>query len=232
MLTTETVALHGEKRLRPPPTRSLVCAEEIRKRILDGRYPGGMRLQQEALAEELGVSRIPVREALVLLESEGLLKIFPHRGAVVLEVSADEVAESFEMRSLIEPRLLEKSAPHLTSDDFSVLRNILEEYSENLRSLNIARWGELNIALHTVLYKHANSPRMEATVQQLLIGSDRFTRMHLVYAEARVRAEQEHQMIVDLCQIGHFSTAADLLRKHIQNAGVQLVASILKPATE
>jgi DNA-binding GntR family transcriptional regulator len=215
-----------------PPTRSFACADEIRKRILDGRYPGGMQLRQESLAEDFGVSRIPVREALVLLEGEGLLKIHPHRGAIVVEVAAADVAESFELRALIEPRLLEKSAPHLTPADYSMLRQMLDEYREQLSRLNVVRWGELNTQLHELLNSHANSPRMEAVAHQLLLGSDRFTKMHLVDDGSRSRAEKEHEMIVDLCETGQFSRACEVMRKHIVDAGNDLIRHLtgLKPA--
>jgi DNA-binding GntR family transcriptional regulator len=218
--------------IKLPPTRSFACADEIRKRILDGRYPGRMQLRQESLAEEFGVSRIPVREALVLLETEGLLKIHPHRGAIVVEVVAADVAESYELRALIEPRLLEKSAPHLTPADYSTLRQMLDEYREQLHGLNMSRWGELNIQLHMLLYSHANSPRMEAVAHQLLSGSDRFTKMHLLDEDSRSRAEKEHEMIVDLCETGHLASACDVLRKHIVDAGSDLVRHLtgLKPA--
>ena len=76
-------------------TMALAAADELRRRVLDGVYPGGHPLRQDALAAELGISRIPLREALVQLESEGLVKILPHRGAVVAEASADEIAELF-----------------------------------------------------------------------------------------------------------------------------------------
>jgi DNA-binding GntR family transcriptional regulator len=218
--------------IKLPPTRSFACADEIRKRILDGRYPGGMQLRQEFLAEEFGVSRIPVREALVLLETEGLLKIHPHRGAIVVEVAAADVAESFELRALIEPRLLEKSAPHLTAADYALLRQMLDEYREQLHKLNMVRWGELNIHLHMLLHSYANSPKMEAVAHQLLLGSDRFTKMHLLDDSSRSRAEKEHEMIVDLCETGHFASACEVMRKHIVDAGNDLVRHLtsLKPA--
>lgn len=210
------------KGVNPPPTRAIACAEEIRRRILGGDYAGGMQLRQDALAEEFGVSRIPVREALVQLEAEGLVRIQPHKGAVVAELSPDEVMELFEFRSLIEPRLLERSASALTPADFERLDGILEEYGEELRSLHIDRWGTLNTQLHTLLYSHAEVPRIEATAQQLLQSSDRFTRMQIFYTDGRQRAEDEHEAIVRLCRKGDVAGAVETLRMHILHAGEDL----------
>ena len=206
-----------------PPTRAVAAANELRRRILEGQYPGGTPLRQAILAEELGISRIPFREALIQLESEGLVQTVAHKGAVVVEISADDVDELFEFRTLIEPRLLMKSAPHLTAGDFERLKAILQEYSAELRSSHVNRWGELNTELHTVLYRHANSPKLAAAADQLLRSTDRFTRMHIFYTDGRERAEQEHESIVRYCEAGNIKAACDALRLHIENAGEALV---------
>ena len=212
----------------PPPTRALACADAIRRRILEGHYAGGMQLRQDALAEEFGVSRIPIREALVQLEAEGLVKIQPHKGAVVSDLSLDDILELFEFRALIEPRLLERSAAKLTEQEFRQLEAILEAYSEDLQSLQIDRWGTLNTQLHTLLYSHAEAPRIEATAQQLLQSSDRFTRMQIFYTDGRQRAEREHSRIVQLCRDGNVSGAVETLRFHILKAGDDLSQHLAK----
>jgi len=86
-------------------------AESLRERILDGEFKAGFPLRQDALASEFGVSRIPIREALMQLEAEGLIKIHPHRGAIVSELSTEEVQELFALRALLEPRLLRIPLP-------------------------------------------------------------------------------------------------------------------------
>lgn len=211
------------KRMILPPTRATAAAVELRRRILEGEYPGGMQLRQAILAAELGISRIPFREALIQLEAEGLVQLEAHKGAIVAEVSANDVEELFEFRALIEPRLLEKSGPRLTASDYEQLCTILQEYSDELRDSNVGRWGELNTELHSVLYRHANSPKMVAAADQLLKSTDRFTRMQLYYTGGRERAEREHEEIVRQCQVGNFKVAARVLRKHILNAGATLV---------
>lgn len=211
------------KRMIVPPTRATAAADELRRRILEGDYPAGMPLRQAILAEELGISRIPFREALILLEAEGLVQLEAHKGAVVAGFSPEEVEELFEFRALLEPALLEKSAPLLTEADYAELDAILREYSDELRTHNPGRWGALNTELHSLLYHRAGSPRMLATADQLLKSTDRFARMQLYYTDGRARAEKEHLEIVSECRAGNVKKAAKLLRQHILTAGAALV---------
>jgi DNA-binding GntR family transcriptional regulator len=207
-------------------TLAAAAADELRRRILGGEYPGDSQLRQEALSRELGISRIPLREALVQLESEGLVKIVPHRGAVVAELSVDEIEELFGLRALLEPHLLRASTPHLTAADYRALEEILSEYGEELRSRHVARWGELNTALHGLLYRRAALPRTAAIVSSLLRHAERYTRMQLAFTEALERAETEHRRIVDLCRAQRVDDAAAVLAEHIRNACTTLVAYI------
>src|SRR5687768_12544890 len=94
-------------------TLSAAILDQLRKAILDGTYPAGAQLRQDALAETFGVSRIPIREALFQLDAEGLVRIVPQKGAVVSELSVDEIDDVFALRRLLEPRLLAASIPLL-----------------------------------------------------------------------------------------------------------------------
>lgn len=205
------------------------CAE-LRRRILEGDYPEGSQLRQDALSNELGISRIPIREALVQLESEGLVKIVPHRGAVVAELSFDEVEEIFALRALLEPRLLRASAPKLTEEDFDKLDAILSEYGAELEAHNVMRWGELNTALHSLLYAHAEQPRTASIVAALLRNGERYTRMQLSLTEGLARAEREHEQLVTLCRSGEVEQACVLLERHVTNAGQSLVCFLKERA--
>ena len=213
---------------RPAPvyaTRAEVAANELRRRILSGEFEDGHQLRQDALANELGISRIPLREALVQLESEGLVKILPHKGAVVSELSAADITELFELRALLEPVLLRKSVPKLTPHDFVQLDAILTEYSAVLHASQLGRWGALNTELHQLLLSRADQPKTAAIVASLLQQTDRYTRLQLSLSEsAREMAEAEHLQLATLCRAGDTKAAAALLKRHIDNAGAELTA--------
>jgi len=203
-------------------TIAAAVAEDLRRRILDGDLKAGIPLRQDALAGEFGVSRIPVREALMQLEAEGLVKIHPHRGAIVSELSTEEVQELFALRALLEPRLLKASAPHLTAADYAELNGILQEYSAELRANHIRRWGELNTTFHTLLYRHAGQPRTLAIAAGLLQECDRHTRLQLSLTDGMKRAETEHAELLRLCEAGRIAAACALLKSHIEDVGRSL----------
>ncbi|MFC5430172.1 GntR family transcriptional regulator [Paraburkholderia sp.] len=199
------------------------AADELRRRIMSGEYPEGFQLKQDALAVEMGISRIPIREALVQLEGEGLVKSVPHKGAVVSELSISEIAELFELRGLLEPRLLKKSVPKLTPADFDEMDGIIAEYRRELHAQHQARWGELNTRLHAILMSKADQPRTLAIVNSLLQQTDRYTRLQLsLSAQSTRRAEEEHDELVRLCKTGDIRGAAALLKRHIDNACEEL----------
>ncbi|WP_262270831.1 GntR family transcriptional regulator [Microvirga yunnanensis] len=203
-------------------TIAAAVAQSLRDRILDGAFKAGFPLRQDALANEFGVSRIPVREALMQLEAEGLVKIHPHRGAIVSELSTEEVEELFELRALLEPRLLKASVARLTQDDYETLKQILQEYSAELRAKHIRRWGELNTEFHRLLYRHAEQPRTLAIVVNLLQECDRHTRLQLSLTDGMKRAEAEHAELLRLCETGQITAACELLRTHIEDVGKSL----------
>jgi DNA-binding GntR family transcriptional regulator len=208
-------------------TMALAAADELRQRILSGEYAEGFQLKQDALAEDFGMSRIPIREALVQLESEGFVRILPHRGAMVSALSAAEIGEVFELRALLEPRLLRLSAPRLTADDYTALDAINAEYRAEILAMNPARWGELNTRLHLRLMARADQPRTLAIVTSLLQNADRYTRLQLSLTRGgRSRARDEHTKLVRLCKSGDVDAACKLLTAHIRHAETMLLEFI------
>jgi DNA-binding GntR family transcriptional regulator len=196
-------------------TLSAAIAEQLRHDILSGVHPAGAQLRQDMLAAIFGVSRIPVREALFQLEAEGLVQIEPHKGAVVAGLSADEVDDVFELRLLLEPRLLRSSGPRLTPEDFLALDAIQTRFIDAVSAADTAQWGQLNAGLHMALYARATQPRTLAIVSGLLQTSDRYTRLQLSRTSAWARAEREHAELIRLCRTGAITKASDLLTTHI-----------------
>src|SRR5438093_1254358 len=122
--------------LTPIPRQSLTSAvvNVLREKILRGQIKAGEQLRQHAIAAELHVSRIPVREALRQLEAEGLVTIIDHRGAVVSGLSPEEILEMFEIRMVLESYLLRLSIPRLTDEDLKRSEQTLREYEQSLRT--------------------------------------------------------------------------------------------------
>ncbi|WP_197327948.1 GntR family transcriptional regulator [Ralstonia syzygii] len=154
-------------------TRGEAATEELRRRILSGEWPEGFQLKQDLLAEEFGLSRIPIRVALVQLEAEGLVMIVAHKGAIVSALSPDDIGELFSLRAVLEPHLLKRSIPRLEPADFARLDKILAEFAAELQTLTSRRWGESNAELHGILLSRADRPRALEIVGTLLQQTDR-----------------------------------------------------------
>ena len=197
-------------------TVTAAATEAIRQRILDGSYATGTKLHQDMIAAELGISRIPVREALFQLDAEGLVRIEPQRGATVAPLSRERMIETLELRAMLEPYLLQNSAPHLTPDDFRGLAGLLQDYDASIAAKQMNRWGELNTRFHLGLYARASRPRALAIVTTLLRESDRYTRVQLASRiDYQRRAQAEHAKLLRLCRKGAIEEAATLMRAHI-----------------
>lgn len=207
-------------------TLSAMIADQLRQSILDGTHPAGVQLRQDALGEAYGVSRIPVREALFQLEAEGLVKIVPQKGAVVSELSLDEINDVFDLRVILEPRMLAQSAPHFGAADFAALDNIQSRFEKAIAAGNISEWGQLNAEFHMAMYVHARQPRTQMIVTALLQTSDRYTRVQLSTTAAMGVAEREHAQLIALCRAGEVDEACRFLERHITSVKADLLRVI------
>jgi len=224
-MTTSEYTERPHKGLEHKTIASAV-ASELRRRIVSGHFAGGFQLRQDMLARELGVSRVPVREALVLLEGEGLVVIHPHRGAVVSAPSLDEIREVFELRELLEPRLLLDGAPNLTAEDYRQLHETAAAYISSHRAGDAAACAELNTAFHMGLYRHTRQQKTLNIVAGLLRDSERHTRLQLNFDEGEASAIADDARILELCSQHQYEEASEVMRLHVSRAAETLAKSI------
>jgi len=197
-------------------TRTQLVVETLREKILSGEIKAGQPLRQAALAEELNVSRIPVREALLQLEAEGLVTFEPHKGATATELNASQVDELFELRAMLEGDLLASSIPNLSSEKLAEATDILAKLNKALGKENAANtWSELNSSYHNCLYSGANRPQTQDLVNTLNKNADRYIRMHLLWAGGISKAESEHNELLDLCKARNVEKSVAVLKQHI-----------------
>ncbi|AHY45601.1 Transcriptional regulators [Rubrobacter radiotolerans] len=216
----EDVVENASRRYRT--TQSMVVGG-LRDAILSGVLVGGQPLRQDEIAEQFGVSRMPVREALRQLEGEGMVSFYPHRGAVVSELSQEEVLEIIEIRVALETMALRKAFPLLGEEELrlaeDVLRSIDEE--ENL----VSRWGELNWRFHATLFSPADRPRLLSIVKAQHTAFERYIRVHLVLSDYE-NPQREHYELLDTCRRKDLDGALQLLSTHIQNTGKTLLSHL------
>lgn len=196
--------------------------EALRERILHGEYAEGQPLRQDALAADLGVSRIPVREALRQLEAEGLVAFNPHCGAVVSSLSLEAIDELFALRAMLESTVLREAVPQLTVEDLDRADTILDAYEAAFERRDVAQWGLLNWQFHSTLLSGANRPLTLGVLNTLHNQSDRYMRMQLTLTHGENRAIGEHRAIAAAARRGDANGAAALLGDHILAAGRSL----------
>ena len=206
--------------IRQYKTTPTLIAEALRKGILRGVIKAGQTLRQEELAATFGVSRIPVREAFRQLEAEGLITIYPHRGAVVTELSALEAQELYEIRLALETEALKKAIPNFKPADLKKAQTIIEATDGET---DIARWGELNWEFHAALYIPANRPRLLSMLNNLHLSVDRYMRLELAAMDYLPRSQHEHRELLQAASQRETERAVNLLAQHIEAAGKLLV---------
>lgn len=214
-------------------TTTDALADDLRRRIVQHELADGTPLRQDELARRYGVSRIPVREALLRLEGEGLVRSRQHRGYTVASLSLDEIAELFDLRALIEVDLLDHALPGLDGRALDQARAVLATFDQALEAgCEEKRWGELNWQLHAALYGPAGRPRSLALARQLHRQADRYLRLQLNLSLQTIeRARREHHHLVALCAERQSQAALALLHRHIIAARDDLLRFLAERAT-
>lgn len=200
--------------------------ERIRENILSGVYPVNTLLRQETLAEEFGVSRMPVRETLRNLETEGLVVLQAGRGALVPELSIDEVNEIFHLRLLLEVETLKAAIPNATESSLKNSEALAIQLDAAYDSNDIGAWGELNARFHMSLYAPSAMKATLAIIQRLNYQIDRYVRLQLVLDQDMRKASNEHKDLCQLCRSGDVERAASLLSLHIDITRNRLVTAL------
>lgn len=200
-------------------TVSVMTANSLRERILRGDFKEGQPLLQDALAAEYGVSRIPLREALRQLESEGLVTSIPHRGCVVTVLSLDEVVELCEIRALLECDVLAHAIPKMTPDHLDRAQKVLDK-CERLLADDADEYdcGALNWEFHSILFEASNRKRSLMLISSLNNSPDRLARMKVAAAMGLEKAHREHCEILEFCRQKKVKKAVESLRANILQA--------------
>jgi DNA-binding GntR family transcriptional regulator len=208
--------LDGAAVVRERRTTQELVFEFLRDAILTGRLRGGAHLVQDKIAAELNVSRVPVREALLQLESEGLVRMEAHRGASVVWLSPEEVEEIFEIRVVLVTAAIRRVVPRLTDDQVSRLQKIADRQQ---RESNMPARARLNHAFYATLFESLDRPRLQALM-------DKFEREVERYLMPLDRPHLGHRELVEACRRHDADQAADLVRHHLERVSERATARL------
>ncbi|MGW7103071.1 GntR family transcriptional regulator [Streptomyces sp. NPDC054838] len=189
--------------------------QHVKQGVLGRRYEGGALLTEGEVAEAVGVSRTPVREALLRLETEGLLKLYPKKGALVLPVSAQEIADVIETRLLVEEFTVRKAVPAPPAL-LERLAALIDEQRRHAAEGDLVALMAADRAFHAEIVRHAGNQILSRLYDQL---RDRQLRMGVALLHAhpdRVeRTLAEHTEILDALRAGEPEPAATAVRAHV-----------------
>jgi DNA-binding GntR family transcriptional regulator len=202
-------------------TTAKVVAERLRDEIQVGALSAGTRLRQNDVARRFGVSTTPVREAFAQLQAEGLVRIDPHRGAVVFHPTVEDLIEFYEIREVLESLAVVQAMPHLDAVRIKDLNALIEKMR---KTDDARRWMKLNDEFHLRLYEPANRPRLSALIENLRDASTPYIHMFVAGRPPAARANDEHQQILDASIRGDRKAAQAAIREHLRSASHDLVA--------
>ncbi len=197
-------------------------ANILARRILAGELPPGTRIKQDELAEELRTSRIPVRDALRILETRGLVTMRANAGARVTALNPRDLELSYEIRERIEPLLLAESMPNLTAPDIAEMRALLARLDA---SRDVEESVRLGRDFHWVSYRGHSTPLLAQMVERLWDTTQIYRHAYLQLSiEAGVETHRlDHVLLLDAIERGEVETAQSALITHIRRARQGLV---------
>jgi DNA-binding GntR family transcriptional regulator len=203
------------------PVASSRIATELADRILSGRLEPGARIKQDEIAAEFSASRIPVREALRILESRGLLVLKSNSGAWVSQMSLHDLSMSYRIRERIEPLLLLDSLPRLVDADLDEMREVQAEIEA---TTDVDRFLVLDRRFHWASYRGHRSPALAAMVERLWDTTQSYRR-EFTRLTANKRAwviSSEHMLLIEAVASRNPETAESILETHIRRTRLEL----------
>ncbi len=207
------------------PLRELVL-EAIRTAIINGTLQPRERLMEIQMAEELGVSRTPVREALRKLELEGFIVMVPHKGAYVADLSLKDIADVFEIRIALEGLAASLAAERITDEELEDMERLIVGKQEAITSGDIDKLVEVDTNFHEMLYRASRNARLAAIISNLREQIHWFRLASLSFPGRNKESLQEHKQLVEAIQGRDTKLARQLAQEHIENAENALIESL------
>ncbi|WP_433464512.1 GntR family transcriptional regulator [Spirillospora sp. CA-128828] len=213
-----------------PPTAQQFVLDELRRAITTGRIRPGDPIRQDVLARELGVSRVPLREALKTLQGEGLVSYRAHRGYAVEELSLDDLREVYRIREILEEEAVRRAAARLTADDLKALERAEDEVERAAGAGDVLLMAAANRAFHMALYELAGMPRLVRLIRTLWDSTDAYRSIYYGEPVNRDRVIDEHRAALEALREGAVDEAVRILSTHRAHAVAALESLIATSA--
>jgi DNA-binding GntR family transcriptional regulator len=201
-------------------TKQQAIYQHLKDRILEGKLPPGQRLIIDDIADELGLSIIPVREALQLLQAERLVDIRPHAGATVTAVTIESIAEVFTILEGMEAMAARRVAKQMPAELKVTLEKLITQMDAAEEKDDVERWSALNMEFHLALSEATGMPWLREITERALGNWDRIRR-HFFREGCEHRfaeAQREHHALLHALRKGDADQAEKVVRQHNQRA--------------
>ncbi|KAB2380357.1 GntR family transcriptional regulator [Actinomadura montaniterrae] len=215
---------------RRPPTAQQFVLDELRRAITSGRLRPGAPIRQDVVAEEFGVSRVPLREALKTLQGEGLVTYRAHRGYYVEELSLDDLREVYRIRTLLEEEAVRRAAARVTAADLAALDRAEDEVERAAQAGDVLAMAAANRAFHMALYECAGMPRLVRLIRTLWDATDAYRSIYYGENVNRERVIGEHRAALAALRAGDADEAVRVLDVHRAHAVTALERLMPEPA--
>ena len=207
------------------PLREVVF-NTLRQAILKGELKPGERLMEIALAEKLGVSRTPIREAMRKLELEGLVVMIPRRGAQVANITEKDLNDVLEVRIALENVAIEKACARMSEEEMSRLWLAAKEFEHTIAEGNLVKLAEADVAFHEIIYQASDNKRLIQVLNNMREQIYRYRVEYLKEDEARNRLVEEHEEITQAIRERDVKKAQELSFEHLENQRMGIIQAI------
>lgn len=204
------------------PLREMVF-DVLMEAIISGKLPPGERLMEVQLAEEMGVSRTPVREAIRRLELEGFVVMIPRKGAYVAGLSIKDIVNIFEIRTALEQLAVGLATERMTSEDLEALKRMVLELSESEKEADVEAWTELDKRFHRLIYEYSRNERLIQMMDNIIEQINRYRVISLSNPEIRHHTVEEHKRIVEAMAERNIQAAQKAAADHLNNTQTSLI---------
>ena len=203
---------------RRPPTAQEAVLAELRRAIITGELAPGEQVLQDTLAERFGVSRVPLREALKILEGEGQVTYRPHRGYFVTALDLDDLREVYRIRDLLESEAITVAVSRITEAELDAAASALDDVEQAARDDDLLGMTEANRRFHFCLIEAAQMPRLLRLVRILWDATDVYRSVYYAQGRRRAAVNTEHREALAAIRAGDADRAVRVLRQHRAHA--------------
>lgn len=207
------------------PLRDVVF-NTLRHAILKGELEPGERLMEISLAQKLGVSRTPIREAIRKLELEGLVVMVPRKGAEVADITEKDLRDVLEVRTALEQLSIELAMKNMTEEDYKQLKAANEAFARDSEGDDRIKLAEADVAFHEVIYMATGNKRLIQMINNLREQMYRYRLEYIKDKSTHARLVDEHNMIIETMRKNDIEAGKAAIKLHVENQEENILKSI------